>query len=79
MSDDVVITFDSPADVWRVKRGDVTAEIPLVEMTNEYYRWQREYPALAGLGDAWRVHAEAFCLRRLEASVSPPPGQEAKS
>jgi hypothetical protein len=65
--DDVVITFDSAADVWRIQRGDVTVEIPLDEMLEEYYRWKRNgSPGGNGSPGDWHEQAEAFCRRRLD-------------
>lgn len=58
---DLTITFDSPADVWRVQRGLERVEISLEEMTDEYCRWHR-----AGAQGEWREHAEAFCRKKLE-------------
>lgn len=65
-SDELVITFDSQADVWRVRRGDASVEISLVDMTDEYYRWQRD----GSPGDDWREHVKAFCEQRLAAHLN---------
>ena len=63
MSDsEIVVSFQSERNLWYVQRGDATAVISAEDMMNEYHRWHR-----MGRAGEWRVNAESFCRRRIEA------------